>query len=716
MMILVSIALFANRPQFSLPKIPGVKAPSLKLDPSKIPGFEKFLAPETGLSTSMDDALLGVPILDHCDPKQAYSLLDMPRDTNGEFLRLPGFYEIAAQSFCLMAGTFPPKLDSRKFAGAGYLYAPLKGTQAALFKTLLEAGERHPDVPQGDVQVILWAILSQTKPSDWGPELLKTATKLLDKKTLKNLEGDALGVLPTEIRAKVWEKLPESVRLVLDAKNKMRELISARVADLNAPLMKLDERFDAKQEQVSTLFEKMEKLAMRDGEAPPVPLDQQIPTGRWSFMPDGTLLRLFPNGYQQTRRQVYHPESVSLTQVGDKLLLRVGSKSLTVSKNLCAVGVGQEWEHAWQQTNRSFSIAYPQFGKSANAVQILADLKQIETMRAGVEPESTDFELLMKAELSLFSQYALGPIAVAYGPRVPLRLASASTVRPIGASRRFGGGFGGTGGSGAGMGTPGSQRLGQTNVAAKDVLTRGRAATKALSNMGKIAKVPGMPLAGVNYLMDWQFTAAGQISDALSGGSTEVAMPGNLGRCGEEGFLQESITLPRPRVAKVEGESAALFETRQALVDTLQALNEALLSQLVCLKRFNQARDAKKDEAELFDLGKAVVAMQKHVGERMTEAAVASEQFLQRLQKEEVADISFSDPAWATYTKRITTQGYTAEELDAAKALGFTQNQLDIFLKNARSEAREPVPETSFLTALEELSIALRERGEELQR
>ncbi|RYG87106.1 MAG: hypothetical protein EON58_21020, partial [Alphaproteobacteria bacterium] len=131
--------------QFGLPKVP--KIPGVK---TEIPGLadlrKKLLGDDDPLTTSLADIYPSLPYLDDYKPLQIMPMTELPQNRDYEPLRIPGLFEMPSQSFCLKAGTYPPRKEADLYKGDGYQYAPLKGPKAAIVGKLLRAGAAHPEV------------------------------------------------------------------------------------------------------------------------------------------------------------------------------------------------------------------------------------------------------------------------------------------------------------------------------------------------------------------------------------------------------------------------------------------------------------------------------------------------------------------------------------------------------------------------------------------
>jgi hypothetical protein len=256
----------------NLPKIPGL---------DRIPGLDKLLGKEPPVTTSLADAVTEVAFLDNFSPEFPLPLGSAPRTAEGDYRLRPGAYHYTAQTYCLHAGTFGPG------RGEGYLYAPLRGQRAQIIRNILRHSVQHPEIKQHDIQVLIWSILARTKPTEMQPELQRVAAELLTPKELFDLNGGALGVLPDSVKQKALEQAPESLRRVLEAENRIRDLVT----------------------RANTSFADIERVAVLAGEPPAEPGDRaDLPRQRWSYHPAGYFVRFDPNGYPRTTVDVYVPE------------------------------------------------------------------------------------------------------------------------------------------------------------------------------------------------------------------------------------------------------------------------------------------------------------------------------------------------------------------------------------------------------------------------
>lgn len=260
--------------------------------PKKIPGLDKILKSKPALTTSIEDAVTEVPFLDDFNPEGATPMTVHPRTKEGGFvLEYPGNYMFECQSYCLRAGTYAPG-EGRE--GRGYLYAPLKGPQADIIRHILKRSYLHPEIPQQDIQVLLWAVIARTKIKNMSTKVQLTAAKLLTPEEIFRVNGGALGLIPKKLMDAAFENLPPAARRVIEAEARLRDLLT----------------------EAHSSYEELERVAVLQGDPPFEEGDREIPLGRWSFHPDGYFIRYFPRGYQRMLIELNVPEPVHVEKDG----------------------------------------------------------------------------------------------------------------------------------------------------------------------------------------------------------------------------------------------------------------------------------------------------------------------------------------------------------------------------------------------------------------
>ncbi|MBL4677695.1 MAG: hypothetical protein JKY70_16060 [Mucilaginibacter sp.] len=243
--------------------------------------LSKILKQPQAISTSFKDVdKTGSKPPSFLEGQTPQPLYLLPKAPLGGYKLCAGFYEMTNKSYCLHAGTRGPS------SGDGYMLAPVLGPKSDVVILILKNAEKHPEVRQHDIQVLLWAIVARTKLADMGTGIKLTATTLLSPQELLMLEGGALGVLPASVMDKAKGELPPAVQAVFEAENNIRKLASSGTSS----------------------YEEMEKYAILAGIAPQP--DPEVPSGIWSLHPDGYYVRYFPQGYSITRVQVYVPKEL----------------------------------------------------------------------------------------------------------------------------------------------------------------------------------------------------------------------------------------------------------------------------------------------------------------------------------------------------------------------------------------------------------------------
>jgi hypothetical protein len=261
----------------------GLKDKLLKVGTSqgaKALGVDKFLKQPAAITTSFEDVNReGEKMPDFKASMKAQPLYLLPKAPEGGFILCEGLFEMTNKSYCLKAGTFAPS------KGDGYMFAPVLGPKEEIVISILKSAEKHQDVEQHDIQILLWTIIARTKFADYAGQVKLTAIKLLTPKQLTQLEGGALGVLPFDVMEKAKDQLPSGLKAVFEAENNIRQLVASG----------------------NYTYADMEKYAIVAGMAPP---RSDVPSGIWTLHPDGYYVRYIPSGYSITKVQVYVPKEL----------------------------------------------------------------------------------------------------------------------------------------------------------------------------------------------------------------------------------------------------------------------------------------------------------------------------------------------------------------------------------------------------------------------
>ncbi len=244
----------------------------------KMPSFLKKPSP---ITTAFSDVKMEGSLPESFgNDKTFVPLYKMTADEKSEgFTLCPGYYEMTNMSYCLKAGTHGPS------DGDGYMFAPTKGKMDDIVNAILGSHQtKHPQVPQKDVQMLLWAIIARAKFENLSGRLKIVTALLLTPQQIIKLNGGFAATLGNEALKKGIIDVPAPVQTVMEAENNIRRLVETGVDS----------------------YEEFEKYAMLAGIATADRRD--IKRGMWTLHPNGYYVRYFPNGYSRTKVQVYVPE------------------------------------------------------------------------------------------------------------------------------------------------------------------------------------------------------------------------------------------------------------------------------------------------------------------------------------------------------------------------------------------------------------------------
>lgn len=316
-LLLVSLEAPAAQAQFKIPglKIPGLPQP--KMPDLNLPGPEMLTKQEEPVSTNIKDIRGEAFALDSYNPAQGKPLSSLKRGPHGGWLLKPGLYSGEVRSYCLHAGTYGPT------RGDGYLYAPLKGKRSSIIRKILHNSADHPDLPQSDVQSLIWALESRTKFSELPQSLQTTASALLSQEDILELNGASLDYITQQYQDKVFGKMTDTLRPIYEAQNSLRGLLT----------------------QANVPFDQLERVAVLSGDPPKDKNSRDIPAGRWSLHPGGYFVRYVPSTYSRTTLFVYVPERFTLKRDSRGRIISV--------KNAQGFGVETEYDDTIPQLSTS---------------------------------------------------------------------------------------------------------------------------------------------------------------------------------------------------------------------------------------------------------------------------------------------------------------------------------------------------------------------------
>jgi hypothetical protein len=214
------------------------------------------------LDQKIDTALSGL---------QPLSILDLPQSQDGEIILAEGFYEGDFRSYCLQPGT--PDPSDRD----AYTQVLLSGYRKDIIETILRNSLDRPDLSQRNIQLLLWSVVSGSDYNRLTPAVKSTSRQLLSSKQIFALQGGVVGVMKT-----IAASLPETG--LSPTLNSMKDLF----------------------ELGNSSYEAFEQIAVL--RQPSVIRNPDYKKEQWYKQEGGYYVRYFPNGYQQTKIQVYVPK------------------------------------------------------------------------------------------------------------------------------------------------------------------------------------------------------------------------------------------------------------------------------------------------------------------------------------------------------------------------------------------------------------------------
>jgi hypothetical protein len=201
---------------------------------------------------------------------QPLSILDLPQSQDGEIILAEGFYEGDFRSYCLQPGT--PDPSDRD----AYTQVPLSGYRKDIVETILRNSLERQDLSQRNIQLLLWSVVSGSDYNKLSPSVKSTSRQLLSSKQIFALQGGVVGVMKT-----IAASLPETG--LSPTLNSMKDLF----------------------ELGNSSYEAYEQIAVL--RQPSVIRNPDYKKDQWYKQDGGYYVRYFPNGYQQTKIQVYVP-------------------------------------------------------------------------------------------------------------------------------------------------------------------------------------------------------------------------------------------------------------------------------------------------------------------------------------------------------------------------------------------------------------------------
>ncbi|ABW28152.1 hypothetical protein [Acaryochloris marina] len=267
--------------QFGLPvEVPKApEATQIKPRGLPVPTATDLVNPSPPITTSLAKAYPEVVLFDDWQPQDMQPLTDLSQDAEGNFQLKPGLYTLEVESYSLQVGSYGPGKRS------GYLPASLVENNRALIGRMLQQAAKWPDIPQAQIQTLIWAILSRAEMKGLSKELQATAKQLLTPEEIKTLNQQALGLIPADQKEAIFTNVPAAALTTVKAEASMRVALDQKKS-----------------------YGDLAKIAVQSGNPKTDAKDRTVPQGRWSYHPNGFFIRYLPAGYSRTEIQIAVPE------------------------------------------------------------------------------------------------------------------------------------------------------------------------------------------------------------------------------------------------------------------------------------------------------------------------------------------------------------------------------------------------------------------------
>jgi len=725
---------------FDIPKIPGVgdigdvieDITDIDYILNNLGGFGLGTDQEEPITTSLDDAVTEVPFLDNYPAAPVTGgmnflpICELPRGTESNHILMPGRYAGTIETFCLHAGTYGPG------HGGGYLYAPLKGPWSDIVRDILRNSENHPEISQRDVQVLVWAVLARTKPSDMTPEMREVVQLLLTPEQIAEISASAFEVIPEDLMGEVFQyvDVPPAIEEVMQAQAEIRWMMTNGYSS----------------------FDELEAIAVLTGDPVPTGEDREIPETRWSYHPDGYFMRYFPHGYSSTDIEMAIPDSFSIelqdreriSAVEDEHSNRLEVDGTTL-RFTCLdprdpnSTLDQEWsgfdvdrlvEAGWVRTHRSeveslvgqsqWVDTIVEVGKFARAVEAVAsgdlggraaDVAKEAWMDAVVRVTQTE---QAGSENRVAKKAGSGLPDFDWRDRWRPFDPTDDTVTPGDRGRQRLGGRDPRPSEDPEWGGLGNMPEYDPNKrpAANNTREADADFNKKMNVIVDFSPSPIMGLAGslgfaipkavLGSLIEmvtglWDYCTDAISQDPPRDDYTEIAEP-------------EHFIFP-PLVSPQDGPAERVAAQNAFIADSLE-VGAWLKAAAISIDRLGGASQA-GDEYWSFTQAKALVYNERQAGYAMYRLADSIDEYLAELRSEGIEDIYVTPDAFRERQRRLETEGFSPEQLEAARILGMSDDMLSVYKDYVLSVDPDEAA-GSVMESAERLSDAFREFGQYL--
>ncbi|MDO8690599.1 MAG: Ig-like domain-containing protein, partial [Dehalococcoidia bacterium] len=215
----------------------------------------------------------------------------------------------------------------------------------------------------------------------------------------------------------------------------------------------------------------------------------------------------------------------------------------------------------------------------------------------------------------------------------------------------------------------------------KDILDKASKATGGISKLGADKGALFIPKQLAMYLVNWLLSTEREISKAMGGDPprqdfTVLASPS-----------KPAVTPVQPDGQISVGRAAALNSFVDAMLDAIAHGRASMVS----LDRYGGASEA-GELSWAAQQASALVYYKQQMGTALGKAADRLDAFLQVLQDEGVVDEVITADGIRSYQSRLSTQGFSADEVAAARLIGVTDSEMaaklqEILSSNPDTEA-----------------------------
>jgi hypothetical protein len=243
------------------------------VSPASINGFKS-----EALSTRFSDTIHLDTLPQTVEPKAFEPLRRLDRTDDGSFLLKVGIFEAYLESYALDPG------QTASVVGGMYP-APIKGRRAKVIGAVLKQVELHPEVPQSDIQALLWRIVQGADLEAMPPQVQQTAAIILPRETLLLIKESAVAKM---VRNQIFN-FP-------NGRSKMAAEVQRDTVETRREIKDDDQKY-----QVLGTVEDVQSLQVSS--------DGPVVRGAWAQMPGGFYVRYLPDGLTKTRLQVIVPDA-----------------------------------------------------------------------------------------------------------------------------------------------------------------------------------------------------------------------------------------------------------------------------------------------------------------------------------------------------------------------------------------------------------------------